>query len=246
MNIAVDPLPADDFDEQLVLGHIKRDRTVTLDQLSRLCRTGRNSVRSFEIEATGFASLNAALPGGGWQIGTLIEIMPSDIGIGELRLIMPTLARISCSERHVALISPPYIPFAAALVQHGIRLEHLLVIAAEKTKDALWACEQTLRCKSFGAVIAWPCNWSDIIKDRDIRRLQLAAEAGSSLGFLYRLPSAEQETSPAATRLRLQPNQQGSLQINILKCRGGRSGIEIDSGLIAYPDLKLATAAACS
>jgi hypothetical protein len=112
-------------------------------------------------------------------------------------------------------------------LQQGLRLEQLLIIRAEKPVDALWACEQALRCKSFGAVIAWPAA----IKDREIRRLQLAAEAGHSIGFMYRAPAAASEASPAAMRLRLQSSPQG-LSIDILKCRGGRSGQTVSlSGL---------------
>jgi cell division inhibitor SulA len=153
----------------------------------------------------------------------MIELLPDAIGIGELRLIMPTLARITLSERHVAMISPPFIPFAPALLQQGLRLDHVLIVRAEKAVDVLWACEQALRCQSFGAVIAWPVT----IKDREIRRLQLAAEAGHSLGFLYRTPAAATEASPAAMRLRLQPGENGDLHIDILKCRGIRSGLSV-------------------
>lgn len=201
---------------------ITRDRAVTLEQLALLCRTGRNSVRLPEIESSGLPALDAVLPGGGWQVGSLVEVMPQTMGIGELSLLMPVLARITQGERCVAFVSPPYIPLAAALTQHGVRLERLLIIRAEKPVDTLWACEQTLRCKSFGAVVAWPTA----IKDREIRRLQLAAEAGDSMGFLYRAPAAAIEASPAAMRLRLQANPQGLL-IDILKCRGSRGGISV-------------------
>jgi len=198
-------------------------RAVTLEQLARLCRTGSESLRAPDVEMSGAASLDAALPGGGWLVGSMVEMMPDTIGIGELQLLMPTLARISHSERHVAFISPPFIPLPAALSQQGMRLEHLLVIRAEKPADVLWACEQTLRCKSFGAVVAWPAA----IKDREVRRLQLAAEAGRSIGFLYRPITAALEASPAATRLRLRSTPAGSLRVEILKCRGGRAGVTI-------------------
>ena len=199
------------------------DRAATLEQLARLCRTGNEALRAPDVEVSGSATLDAALPGGGWQVGSLVEMMPDTIGIGELQLLMPALARITQSERYVALISPPYIPFPAALSQQGLRLEHLLVMRADKPADALWACEQALRCKSFGAVVAWPAA----IKDREVRRLQLAAAAGRSIGFLYRSPGAALEASPAATRLKLQSNQDGSLRVEILKCRGGRGGIAV-------------------
>jgi hypothetical protein len=198
------------------------DRAATLEQLTRLCNLNREGVAPPAIEATGFAELDAVLPQGGWQSGTIVELMPTQVGIGELRLLMPALARITQGERRVAMISPPYIPFAPALSHHGVRLEHLLIIRAEKNADALWAIEQTLRCQSFGAVLGWP----EAIRDRDVRRLQLAAEAGRSTGFLYRSPQAAHEASPAAVRMRLQAHEQG-LSIDVLKCRGTRSGFSV-------------------
>lgn len=197
-------------------------RAETLEQLARLCRNGREGP-SPRIEPSGSASLDAVLPGGGWQSGTIVELMPMSDGIGELRLLMPALAKITQSERHVAMIAPPYIPFAPALLRHGLRLEHFWIIRAHSAADILWSAEQTLRCKSFGAVLAWP----SAIHDREVRRLQLAAEAGSSIGFVYRQPNAARESSPAAVRLRLQADVTGQLSIDIVKCRGARAGMSV-------------------
>ena len=198
------------------------NRAETLEQLTRLCNLNREGVAPPAVEASGFAELDARLPHGGWQSGTIVELMPAEIGIGELRLLMPALARVTHSMRYVALVSPPFIPFAPALNNHGVRLDRLLVIRAEKNTDALWAIEQTLRCKSFGAVVGWP----ESIRDRDVRRLQLAAEAGRSTGFIYRSPIAAREASPAAVRMQLQTHEQGLL-IDILKCRGSRGGSSV-------------------
>lgn len=197
-------------------------RAETLEQLARLCRTGRDTSAPPAIEPSGIAELDATLPGGGWPVGAIVELMPMSTGIGELRLLLSTLARITRTERYVAFASPPYIPFAPALAQSGVNLERLLVINALASEDTLWAFEQTLRCKSFGAVLAW----SPVARDREVRRLQLAAEAGRSIGFLYRPPSAAFESSPAAVRLRLHTNERG-LAIDILKCRGARGGITL-------------------
>ena len=196
-------------------------RAETLEQLARLCR--REGAVQPTVHATGCAALDAVLPHGGWQSGTIVELMPTQIGVGEFQLLMPALASISSSDHHIAIVSPPYIPFAPALLRHGVRLERLVIIHAEKNADALWAVEQTLRCKSFGAVVAWP----ETIKDRDVRRLQLAAEAGRSVGFLYRPVTAALEASPAAVRLKLQRNIDGELQVDVVKCRGARSGFSI-------------------
>jgi hypothetical protein len=208
-------------------------RAERLEQLARLCRNGREGPPP-RIEPSGSASLDAVLPGGGWQSGTVVELMPVSDGIGELRLLMPALAKITHSERHVAMIAPPYIPFAPALLRHGLRLEHFWIIRAQSAADILWSAEQTLRCKSFGAVLTWP----SAIRDQEVRRLQLAAEAGNSIGFVYRSPAAARESSPAAVRLRLQTDAVGQLSIDIVKCRGARAGMSVDIA----PELAAASA----
>jgi len=198
------------------------NRAATLEQLTKLCNLNREGVAPPSIEATGFQALDGALPNRGWQSGTVVELMPTQTGIGELRFLMPAIARMTRSERYVALIAPPYIPFAPALAQHGVQLDRLLIIQAQKNEDRLWALEQVLRCTSFAAALAWPT----LIKDKEIRRLQLAAESGRSVGFIYRPPHAAREASPAAMRLRLQAHESGLL-VDILKCRGGRSGFSV-------------------
>jgi protein ImuA len=197
------------------------NRAETLQHLAWLCRNGR-VVTAPVVEASGWTELDAVLPGGGWQAGTIVELMPTATGIGEMRLLLPALARITGAGRHVTLIAPPYIPFAPALSQHSVRLDRVLVIQAQQAEDILWAAEQSLRCRSFGAVLAWPAT----IRDREIRRLQLAAEAGGSTGFLYRCVDAARESSPAALRLKLRRTD-STLQIDVVKCRGGRSGLSV-------------------
>src|SRR5688500_3872662 len=112
------------------------NRAETLEQLARLCRTG--AATAPVIESSGVKELDAVLPNGGWPVGTIIELMPFVAGIGEFKLLMPTLARLTQSERHIAFISAPYVPFAPALTQHGIQLERLLVINASTQEDTLW------------------------------------------------------------------------------------------------------------
>jgi hypothetical protein len=197
------------------------NRAETLQHLAWLCSNGR-AVTAPVIEASGWTELDEVLPGGGWQTGTVVELMPAATGIGELRLLLPALARITGAGRHITLIAPPYIPFAPALSQHGVRLERVLVIHAQQAEDILWAAEQSLRCRSFGAVLVWPTT----IRDREIRRLQLAAEAGGCTGFLYRSVDAAREPSPAALRLKLRRTE-SALQIDVVKCRGGRSGVSV-------------------
>ncbi len=171
------------------------------------------------VVPTGFAELDAELPGGGWPVGAITELMPEAQGIGELSLLMPALAHLSRAGRYLAWIAPPCLPYPPALVQHGLALERVLVVQAHDARSVLWAAEQVLRCAAIGAVLAWP---EALLDDRRVRRLQLAAEAGGSCGWLYRPPAAAQQPSPAALRLRLK-SIEGGLHIDIHKARGRRA-----------------------
>jgi hypothetical protein len=165
--------------------------------------------------ATGHPDLDTHLPGGGWPRGTLVEIYPEHPGIGELRLLLPTLAQLSQGGRWLAWVGAPHVPYAPALASAGIRLSRVLVIQPASPGDGLWALEQTLRCGACGAVLAWTTQETP----RSLRRLQLAAEEGNCLGFLYRSPASVSQPSPAALRIRLEHTSRG-LGVQILKCRG--------------------------
>lgn len=165
--------------------------------------------------STGFEALDARLPGGGWPIGALTEILYPWEGVGELQATLPALARLSQGERWVAWIDPPLIPYAPALAAHGVNLERLLWVRAREPREGLWALEQSLRSGACAAVLGWPVRCDD----RTLRRLQLAAEHGQALAFLYRPLETAPDTSPAALRLAVRHTQTG-LELKILKCRG--------------------------
>lgn len=194
------------------------ERGVVLEQLKTICRSGHadSGTRPAALP-TGFAELDAVLPGGGWPGGAITELMPDTAGIGELSLLLPALAQLTRAGQYLAWIAPPYLPCPAALLQAGIALERLLLIRAD-TQSGLWAAEQLLRCPGIGAVLAWPVS----LDDRRVRRLQLAAEAGGGCGMLYRPARAAQLPSPAALRLQLRATASG-IGIHIQKSRGGRA-----------------------
>jgi hypothetical protein len=165
---------------------------------------------------TGFAALDELLPGGGWPRGALTEVLLSRQGIGELRLLMPSLARLSEADGWLAWVAPPYVPYAAALAAVGIDLKRLVVANPPSEADAWWTAEQALRSGACGALLAW-LRAAD---ERRMRRLQLAAETGHTWGVLFRHARAAQDRSPAALRLLLEPAADG-LAVTILKRRGG-------------------------
>lgn len=166
-------------------------------------------------EPSGFAALDAALPSRGWPRGAITELLAPRPGLGELSLLLPALARASAAGRRVALVAPPARPCAPAWAAAGIALSRLLVVNAGG--QALWAAAEILRSQAFGAVLLW----AGAIVDRDLRRLQLAAEQGEALLFLLRPASQAAAASPAALRLHLSAGPCGALQVEILKSRGG-------------------------
>jgi hypothetical protein len=164
---------------------------------------------------TGYPELDALLPGGGWPAGVLTEICTERSGIGELQLIMPAAARLSHSGNWIVMIAPPYIPYAPALAAHGIQLSHLIVVRPEAEEERSWACEQALRSACCGAVLMW----ADHLRERTVRRLQLAAENGGALVMLFRSGRAVPLVT-AALRLHVGKAVNRTV-VRILKRRGG-------------------------
>jgi hypothetical protein len=171
-----------------------------------------------DARETGHAALDERLPGGGWPVGALVEISPACEGLGELRLILPALKSWCEEGRHIALVRPPYIPYAPALVRCGLPLNRLLWVVTEEDEDARWAAEQLLR-EGAAAVLLW----SAVREDHALRRLQLAAEAGKACAFLYRPPLMLDHASPAAVRIALSATEDG-VCVELIKVRGGRAG----------------------
>lgn len=163
---------------------------------------------------SGHAGLDAALPHRGWTQGALTEILFDADGIGELGLVLPVLAQLTQRKRHVVLVAPPYLPYAPALLASSIDLGHLHCVETQSDVEALWAAEQCLRSGVCAAVLCWPRQAGD----RALRRLQVAAEFGNTLGFVFRSSRAEANPSPAATRVRLHAGE--GTRLRILKCRG--------------------------
>ncbi|MGE5663583.1 MAG: translesion DNA synthesis-associated protein ImuA [Deltaproteobacteria bacterium] len=177
---------------------------------------GAEKPRGPAVLSTGLAVLDALLPGGGWPLGALTEILLPREGIGELRLVVPALAAQSRQGRWIAWIDPPHVPYAPALAAMGIRLSRVLLVSAGTGRDRLWAAGQCLRSGACGAVLAWPGECDD----RSFRRLQLAAGKGGGMGILFRPERAGVRPSHAALRLRLARSPRGAA-VEIVKGRGG-------------------------
>lgn len=192
------------------------------------------------VQATGDALLDAHLPGGGWPVGALVELLQPAGAHSEWRLLLPALA--ACGRGPVVLVGAPQLPFAPALSRLGLRAGRLLSVlgavqGGRLSADGagrLWATEQVLRCAEVDAVLAWLPQ----ARGEQLRRLHLAAAEHHKLLFVMRPDRARSDASPAVLRLLVQPLArarhplqgllQGSeqeqwldgLEVDILKRRG--------------------------
>ena len=178
--------------------------------------------------STGFAALDEHLPDRGWPRAGLIEILVSRFGSGELALLMPALAALtrSAAARWCVWVAPPLVPFAPALASCGVVLDRVALVDGARRHDArlhgdpgMWAFEQTLGSGACDAVLGWVRQ----PKPRDIRRLQLAAERGRTLGVLFRPQRAAREASAAVLRLSIEPLAAG-VRVTLINGRSAHRG----------------------
>lgn len=172
--------------------------------------------------ASGHGALDAELPGGGWPLGAISEILQPPGVCQEWRLLLPALTR-TCGP--VVLVGPPQVPFGPGLAAQGLEARRLLWVGAAAPAARLWATEQALRCAEVVAVLTWLPQ----VRTEQLRRLQLAAQTHSKLLFVLRPAAAQSESSPAVLRLLLvraptASAQPDALRVQILKRRGAPLG----------------------
>ena len=171
--------------------------------------------------ATGFALLDAQLPGGGWPRRALSELLLPHPGVGEVRLLAPCLTATQRAGRLVMLFDPPAALSAVALAHLGFEVAQLLVIDTRARvvpgSDSLWALEQALKSGHVGAVLAW---LPPRLSAERLRRLQIAAQAHDGPAFVLRDLNAAQRPTAAPLRLALRASGADGLAVRVLKRRG--------------------------
>lgn len=182
------------------------------------------------VLASGFARLDAELPGGGWPRGALTELLLDGEGIGELGLLLPALAALTAAGQTVVLVAPPHAAHAPAWAAAGIRLDGLRLVFPRRPRDALWAGVEALRCGGVAATLLWlDPLFRGALPGNSLRRLQVAAGKGGGGAFCFRPARLAVEASPAPLRLHLQAAGR-QLRVQVLKRRGppARQAILLD------------------
>ena len=178
--------------------------------------------------ASGYPALDAVLPGAGWPLDALSELLQPPGFHAEWRLLLPALVRLqNASPGALVLVGPPHVPFGPALQAQGLAVQRLLWVQVSEPQARLWATEQALRCAGVLAVLVWLPQ----VRAEQLRRLQLAAQTHGKPLFALRPAQAQGESSPAVLRLLLAPwpdslaaqtQAQGTdaLCLHVLKRRG--------------------------
>jgi protein ImuA len=175
---------------------------------------------------TGFATLDAELPGGGWPAAGLTELLAAAVGGIEWLLLAPALAQANQAQvpetpRPILCVTPPHDPYAPALQRLGVDPARLLKVCATQASDAAWAAEQGLKAQACAGVVWWvSANITPSALSITMRRLQLAAQQGQTPLFVVRPWAAQAQASPALLRLSVAPAAPGELAVKAFKRRG--------------------------
>ena len=208
-------------------------RVETLRALRQLCRGTASLVRSDERPrlSMGIPALDALLPGGGLERGSLVEWLTPVDGSGAavlaLQAVRPALER----QLAWAVVDPNGEFHPPAAQGWGVSLESLLLLRPSTVADAAWTVEQCLRCPGVG--VTW--FQADHLPDRVLQRWKIAAESGRGVGVLFRSAKAARQASWADVRWLVQsrPIARATcwrVRVELLNCRGAFAGgsVELD------------------
>ena len=228
-----------------------------------------------EVVASGFRPLDPLLPAGGVRRGSLIEWLAggadaaggvATAGTGAATLacaVACRLARAAAGAARALVVvdrtgwfhPPAVLPWLG-----GPGDVRLVVARPAHDDDEIWAIDQALRCPGVAAVLAWPregvaAGLGGTVAARRrptrswavaMRRWQLAARAGGTVGLFVRPLAAAGEPSWAEARIAVAPLPGGGLlerRLRLERVGGAWSGgVE---GATRTVDVVLDTARGC-
>lgn len=165
---------------------------------------------------TGFAALDAQLPGGGWPRRSLTELLTAQAAVCEWRLLGPALPAFTRERGRLYLVAPPKEPHVGGLCQLGLSVDQVVWIEAATPAERLWATEQLIKADPAGAIVSWLPQ----ARPEQIRRLQVQAHGCEAPVFLLRPVTALRDASSAPLRLSIALGAGWQLEVRIAKRRG--------------------------
>jgi len=231
---------------QLLIKHLR-------GRIHKVETAGRNDDGT--IVSSGCVEMDAILPGGGYNRGTIVEWLASR-GSGAEYVALLAARNAAEGGGAIVIVDPRGEFFPPAARAAGINLGNLIVLtrsdfpgqAAGRNstlipdhldeEDFLWAIDQSLRCSAVAAV--WgnlPDFKTSLLADRWLRRFQLSAESSGCLGLFIKsnvgLPRFGQKASWSAVQWDLRPLRSVAentriVRLLLTRCRGGIAGRAMD------------------
>lgn len=168
------------------------------------------------VVSSGWESLDAELPGGGWPCQTVSELLTPQPATVEWRLLVPALRKLTATGGQVAVVGPPRQPYLPGLIHEGLDERRFVWVQAEAPAERLWVTEQLIRANAAAALISWLPQ----ARPEQLRRLQVSAQGCEGLVFLCRPEAARHEASAAPLRVRATFGLDWELQVQVFKRRG--------------------------
>jgi len=163
--------------------------------------SGKTAGGDLKVTSTGIPALDKLMPSGGIRSGTLIEWLSPATGSGAGTLSILVAAELMRTSGQLVVMDPQRQWYGPALEGMGVDLTRTLFVRPQTRQKVLWATEQALRCAAVKAVV---CAF-DSLEDKAYRRLQLAAEAGETIGLFLRHQRFYKQPSWAELRLGVKP-----------------------------------------
>ncbi len=206
------------------------------ERIRQLEGAARHGVLPFDV-----AAIDGALPGGGLALGAVHEVLGSggdeEDGAAAAGFAAGILARLGSGPVLWCLRRPDL--YGPGLLAHGLDPGRLVLVAARRDDDVLWAIEEGLREPGLAAVVGEVGRLPMVAG----RRLQLAAERSGVTAFLLRrwrnAAEAQAERarpSAALTRWRIGALPSADIagepgigrprwRVELLRVRGGMPGV---------------------
>ncbi|HEV2968464.1 MAG TPA: hypothetical protein VGY55_00655 [Pirellulales bacterium] len=180
----------------------------------------------------------------GLATGRGSDVKAAGRGSGAATLALAIAARACREAGALVVVDRPRMFYPPAAAGLGIDWNWFVVVRPQSDRDEAWTLDQVLRSAGVGSVLCWPRK----LGERRFRQMQLAAEAGGTLGLIVRPEQARDEPSWAELRLLVTPAKQGAqvrstkcevrktaaarrLRVEVIRSRGGAQGtveLELD------------------
>jgi protein ImuA len=162
------------------------------------------------VLSTGLSALDRCLPGGGWPLGEISELVGQDEA--PLQLLLPALAALSWEDRWITLITPPATVRPRLGQQCGLDLSRFRHAHAHPRVSPMENARRAVAARQSAAVVVWV----DRVSPSALVRLR-AALANTDTGvFLIRPETALSQAPISTLRLHVAREPTEGLRIRLL------------------------------